>query len=396
MSSFFSLPWSRPHCVNQPGTATASLPTLPSDLLFMIADELPLPDAANFALVNRRLSMLVGPRRTCWPRLRIGVEPPEQRERFLRTFARDLPSWFYCHSRSHLHRLDRIRSPLLFDEPSNAEGRGETYIYYRILYHHVQLVMQRCYLGLGYGISTDDLSFVQLHEFGENKLKGRRTTLLSVEARVCTEPARLCLRVQRWTVLHTNILELAVERAKCAWLCMHNNAERGEFSQLIPSSLEECFTRSERAREPKRRICRRCQYVYQLEVLDTGGYGLAIVTTKWVDLGPWLIPLSHIPRWRFDNMTGDRTDLASDAERCRVKFDREEGLNQPAITFRSASYLGRRRYREAMNEIFAGVWISEAGRVRTMFDLPLALTLSGLWRVVLFCAIFSYSTPSWL
>ena len=290
----------------------------------MIAAELPLPDAANFALINRRLSMLIGP--TYWSRLRIGAGPPGQRERFLHTFARDLPSWFYCHSRSHLHRLDRHRSPLLFDEPSNAEGRlhplwCELYIYYRVLYHHVQLVMQRCYLGLGYGISTDDLSFVQVNVFGESKLTGRRTTLFSVEARVCTEPTRLCLRLQRWTVLHTHVLELAVERAKCAWLCIHNNAERGEFSQLIPSSLDEYFIRSEGV--PKRRICRRCQYVYQLEVVDTGRYGPAIVTTKWVDLGPWLIPLTHIPRWRFDNMTGDRTHLASDAERCRVEFNRE-------------------------------------------------------------------------
>ena len=62
----------------------------------MIAVQLPLPDAANFALTNRRLSLLIGP--IYWPRLRIHAVTPKHRQQFLTTFARDIPSWFYCHS----------------------------------------------------------------------------------------------------------------------------------------------------------------------------------------------------------------------------------------------------------------------------------------------------------
>ena len=210
MSSLFSLPWSRHRYVNQPDTGSSCLRTLPSELLLMIALQLPPPDAASFALINRRLSMLIGP--IYWPRLRTGAVVPGHREQFLNTFARDLPSWFYCHSCSHLHPLDRIRPPGPFDEPSNPlwcpqanfEGSIYPYVdvlgsfpYYRILFHHLQLVMRRHYLGPGYGISTDDLSFVQVNEHGESELRGRRTTLFSAEARVCTEPARLCLHIQR-------------------------------------------------------------------------------------------------------------------------------------------------------------------------------------------------------
>ena len=189
----------------------------------MIALELPLADAANFALVNRRLSMLIGP--TYWPRLRTAAPIPAHRERsryifgrnlpswyccyscshlptdaagpghreqFLNTFARDLPSWFYCHSCSHLHPLDRIArlvpcgyySQELWCSKFNCKGaiypfgnyRG-LFPYYRISFHHLQLVMRRHYLGPGYGISTDDLSFVQVNELGKSEPRARRTLL---------------------------------------------------------------------------------------------------------------------------------------------------------------------------------------------------------------------------
>lgn len=373
----------------------------------MIALQLSLPEAANFALINRRLSMLIGP--TYWPRLRTSVTIPEQREQFLNTFARDLPSWFYCHSCSHLHPIDRIRPPGPLDGPSNVlwcpqaniEGSLYPYLdglgsfpYYRILFHHLQLVMRRYYLGPDYGISTDDLSFVQVNELGESELKGRRTTLFSVEARVCADPARLCLRIQRWAVLHTNVLELAVERAKCIGVCIHHNADESEMFQLIVSNLDEYLTRSEEPREPKRQVCRRRKFVYQLEVLDTGSDGLAIVITKWLDLGSGLTPADQ--RWRF--LTGltqedDGIDHAGDAERCRLEFEKEGGLKQQAITLRNASYLSQQDYRKTMNKLSAGVWILQAGRRRSTYNWLVILSLSlllGGWT--LYCAVISWQS----
>ena len=403
MSSLFSLPRSRHRRVNQPDTASSSLRTLPPELLLMIALQLPLPDAANFALVNRRLSMVIGP--TYWPRLRNRAVIRGHREQFLSTLARDLPSWFYCHSCSHLHPLNHIRPPGPFNEPSHPLWCQEvlkggsfypysdgSFPYYRILFHHLQLAMRRHYLGPGYGISTDDLSFVQVDVIGESELRGRRTTLFSVEARVCTEPARLCLHIQRWTVLHTNALELAVERAKCVGVCIHHSAEESETFQLIMSSLDEYLT--EGPREPKRRICRQCKFIYQLEVLDTGSDGLAIVITKWLDLGSGLTPLDQ--RWRFrTELTheDDGADHAGDAERCRLEFEKAGGLNQHVITLRNASYLSKQQYRQTMNKISAGVWILQAGRRRVMFDwlAMLPLLLLGGWT--LYCAVMGWLDP---
>ena len=408
MSSLFCLPWSRRRSVIQPDTAAISLQTLPPELLLMIALQLPLADAANFALVNRRLSMLIGP--TYWPRLRTTAPIPAHRERslhiftrdlpswycchscsnlradaastghreqFLNTLARDLPSWFYCYSCSHLHPLDRS-APLVPRGYSSKElwcskfnSKGAIYPfgdyagffpYYRISFHHLQLVMRRHYLGPGYGISTDDLSFVQVNEFGKSDPRERRTLLFSMEARICTEPARLCLRVQKWTVLHTNVLELAVERAKGVGVCFHHNAEEGEFSQLIISSLNEHLTRSEGARDIMRRTCPRCKLDYQLEILDTDNDNLAIVITRWLDLGSGLTPLDQ--NWRFHTLGlgGNEIDHAGDAERCRLEFEKEGGLDHHAITLRNASYLSKRQYRKTMNNKSPGVWISQAGR----------------------------------
>ena len=361
----------------------------------MIALQLPLPDAANFALINRRLSMLLGP--TYWPRLRTDAVIPGHREQFLNTFARDLPSWFFCQLCSQLHPVDRVDSPGPFDQPSNLlrceeaglgglldpHPVGSSHSYW-ILFHHLQLVMRRHYLGPGYGISTNDLSFVQVNEVGQSELMERTKTLFSVEARVCTEPARLCLHIQSWTVLHTNVLEVAVERAKCVGVCIHQDAEEGEMFQLIVSSLEEYLTGLEGPREPKRRICRRCQLLYQLEVLTAGNDGLAIVITKWLDLGSGLTPLD--PKWRFLSEYAPRADgidHAGDAERCRLDFEKEEGLKHHGITLRNASYLSKKQFRKTMNETYTGVWVLQAGRRRIIYGWPAILFLLLLtgWTV---------------
>ena len=408
MSSPNSLLWSRHRSVdgladaNQSDAGSSSLRTLPSELLLMIALHLPLSDAANFALIDRRLSMLIGP--TYWPRLRTSAVISGHREQFLSTFARDLPSWFYCHSCSHLHPRDRVGPPGPFNQPSkslwclqtNSQGSLWSYVNvhgafsrYNFEFHHLQLAMLRHYLGAGYGISTDELSFVQVNEFGDGDPRGRVTTLLSVEARVCAEPARLCLRLQNWAILQTRVPELALERTKCVWVCDHFLAEEGEMFQLIESSLDEYCTRSERPQEPKRHRCRRCNFVFQLEVLDTGSDGLAIVITKWLDLGSGLTPTD--PKWMVLTATlvdgYDVNDHASEAERCRLDFEKGEGLTQQAITLRNASYLSDQRYKQVMTKWSCGDWILQAGRrVHLYYWSDRCLLLLGL----MLCAVIGW------
>lgn len=160
--------------------------------------------------------------------------------------------------------------------------------------------------------------------------------------------------------------------------------------QLIESSLDEYSTRSERPRGPKCHRCRRCNFVFQLEVSDTVNDGLAIVVTKWLDLGSGLTPMD--PKWRilasaFQN--GDnRNEQVREAEQCRRDFEKQEAMMQQAVTLRNASYLNDQRYKDTMSKWSCGVWILQAGqRVHHWSDiLLLSLGLLGL----MVCAVIGW------
>ena len=339
----------------------------------MIALQLPLSDAASFALVDHRLSVLIGP--TYWPRLRNSVVATGHREQFLSTLALDLPSWFYCHSCSHLHLCDRVGPLGPLNQPSkqllcfliSSEAPlsllmhvSGGFSYYSFTFHHLRLAMLRHYLGPGYGTSTDELSFMQVDDFGGGEQGEKITTLLSVDARVCAQPARLCLRLQTWAVLHTRDQGLALKKSKCVCVCRHLMANNGEMFQLIGSSLDEYNTRAEKPQRPKFLKCRSCKFVFQLEVLDTVSDGLAVVITKWLDLGSGLTPMDR--KWRVFaaafQVGHQESEQAGEAEKCMVDFEAEEGMVQQALTTRNASYLIEQRYKDTtLSQRFCGVWI---------------------------------------
>lgn len=263
---------------------------------------------------------------------------------------------------------------------------------YTFNFHHLQLVMLCHYLGPGYGISTDKLSFIQVNESGGSEPRGRITSLLSVEARVCAEPARLCLRLQTWTVLHTRVPDLALERSQCVWVCHHLVADEGEMFRMIGSSLDEYSTRSERPREPKCHRCRRCNFIFQLEVSDTVNDGLAIVITKWLDLGSGWTPMD--PNWRTltaaFQVCGNGNEHASEAGKCKVDFEKEEGMMQQAVTLRNASYLSDQLYRDTMNKRFCGEWILQADQRVHLYHWTAILLMSLGLLGLMACAVIGW------
>ena len=390
---------------NKADAATTSFRALPSELLQMIALQLPLSDAASFAFVDHRLSVLIGP--TYWPRLCKSVVATGHREQFLSTLARDLPSWFYCHSCSHLHPRDRVGPPGPLNQPSkqllcfltSSEAPlsllmhvSGGFSFYSFTFHHLQLAMLRYCWGPSYGISTDELSFLQVDEFGGSEPGGGITTLLSVDARVCAQPARLCLRIQTWAVLHTRDQDLALGKSKCVWVCRHLVASNDELLHLIGSSLDEYITRAEKPQRPNFLNCRSCKFVFQLEVLDTVSDGLAVVITKWLDLGSGLTPMD--PKWR--GLAGafqvghQESRQAGEAEQCMMDFEKEEELVQQALTARNASYLIDQRYKNTISKRFCGVWILQADQRMHSYDrlVILFLSLGLLWTML--CAVIGW------
>ena len=379
----------------------------------MIALQLPLSDAASFALVDHRLSVLLGP--TYWPRLRNSAVATDHRELFLSTLALDIPSWFYCHSCSQLHPRNLVGPPGRSNWPSkrlrccstNSENPlsqwmrlGGGFCFYSFTFHHLQLVMLRHYRGPGYGISINELSFLQVDEFGENLPRGKITTLLSVDARVCAQPARLFLRLQTWAVLHTRDQDLGLEKSKSVSVCRHLMANDGEIAQLIGSSLDEYSKRAQKPQGPNLRRCRSCKFSYQLQVLDTVSDGLAVVITKWLDLGSGLTPMD--PKWRGFAATfqvDQESEQAGQAEKCMMDFEKEEGMVQQALTTRNASYLINQRYKDTISKRYCGVWILQADqRMHSYHRLEilflsywleiLSLLLLLVWTI--YCAVIGW------
>lgn len=84
------------------------LTKLPLEILQTVISGLSVPDAASFSLCNRRLAVTFGDR--YWSLVHSNGNN-SYRSSFLRTIARDIPSWFFCRWCSHLHPRDRIGPP---------------------------------------------------------------------------------------------------------------------------------------------------------------------------------------------------------------------------------------------------------------------------------------------
>ena len=261
------------------------------------------------------------------------------------------------------------------------------FFFYRFTLIHLQLAMLRHYLGPAYGISTDELSFLQIDDFGGSERGGKITTLLSVDARVCARPARLYLRLQAWAVLHTRDQDLALEKSKCVSVCIHLMAKdsSGELAQVIESSLDEYIKRVQKPQGPNLHRCRYCRLIYQLQVLDTVSDGLAVVITMWLDLGSGLTPMD--PKWNgfavgYQSIHQE-SEQAGEAERRMIDFEKEEGMVLQALTARNASYLIDQRYKYTISKRYCRAWILQAGQ-RMYWYHRLEILLSSHWLKIQF------------
>lgn len=381
--------------------------SLPPEILQLIADDLQLSDATSFSLCNRRLSIVFGSKYCT--QLHASHNNASQRSRFLLALARDIPSWFFCHWCSHLHPRDRVGPPgpahqpkkPLFCLKNNFQPNLWPYLsvhealsLYNFHFHHLQLAMERHYFGARHGIAADSLSFAEVVESGENGVRGPLTTLLSVEARVCAEPSRLCLRIQHWVILHTRRRDSVLRKLECVTICNHLRSHNGTaFPALIESSLDACSAGAGRASNPEICQCRPCDLDFQLEFQDLGGIGMALVVTKWLDLGRGLgLRLTFTEGGsRGSDLRGALLERVQgpitlcQAGELRSAFEREEGLSQGALYLQNRAHLTNQRYKETMGHWNVRTWVLQAGQpVHSYSPLPvLPLWASALGDRVL-------------
>lgn len=178
----------------------------------------------------------------------------------------------------------------------------------RYWFHHCHLVaaLQNYYRGGRYGISAETLAYTEVVDYIKNPA---RTTLLSVEGRVCTPAGGACptpslvLQIQQWLLLHDVDIGSDWDAKVSYWVLMNQNIcgsqtlgtseimdeirhiirQRG-FCLDGPSTAAKCMQ------------CSACGVEFETTLRDCGKDGKAVITTKWLDLGPG-IDIKD-PRWR--------------------------------------------------------------------------------------------------
>ncbi|KAI4127532.1 MAG: hypothetical protein LQ347_004563 [Umbilicaria vellea] len=357
---------------------------LPLEILELIRDYLSPNDTASLVLCNHALLRAFGNRH--WASLRPGGDNNQYRESFLTTLSRDLPGHFFCHYCVRLHLRDDLGSPGPALNPENrwpcVSKAGESLrlcvcahpiiSWYRFTFHHLQLAMKRHHHGPGHGISTESLSFTEVEVSRDEDEADRVTTLLSVEARICPEPMSLCLRIQHWALVSSTMRDMIRSKTKFVTICDHITTHSSEISQLGESELKPRRTESEYRAGPDVSKCRFCNTDFQVEIKDFGDEGLALVVTKWLDLGSGLTPMDT--RWRV-HLGRDRDaeiGALGEAGIVRLRFESERGLTQDALSCQNASYLRQKRFMNAMDRWNDCTWFLQAGK-----RMPFSYHLDG-------------------
>jgi hypothetical protein len=175
---------------------------MPTEILLMIGEHLSPVDLACLALCSHALLQRLGTK---------SLLPVSEayRETFLTRLTQDLPQYFFCYCCFRLHLWADIGPPgrpfqpskileCRYTQPEPTLGLcvwvHPSISFYDFTFIHLQLAMRRHYYGPQYGVSLESLSFTEV------MCDEGRTTLLSVEARICPEPTSLCLRMQHWAV----------------------------------------------------------------------------------------------------------------------------------------------------------------------------------------------------
>lgn len=376
---------------------------LPLENLEMIRDYLSPNDTASLVLCNHALLRALG--NGHWSSLRPGKDNNEYRESFLTTLTRDLPGHFFCHHCCRLHLRDDLGSPGPALKPEKRwlcvrKQAGEdlwrcVYVHpiiswYRFTFHHLQLAMQRHHHGPGHGISTESLSFTEAQVSRDEDEAERVTTLLSVEARICPEPISLCLRIQHWALISSTKRDMIRSKTEFVMICDHITARSSESSQLIESKLKPRRTEYEYQAGPDVSKCRFCNTDFQIEIKDFGDEGLALVVTKWLDLGSGLTPMDT--RWRVHLARDSDAEIGALGEvgDVRLRFESERGLSQDALSCQNASYLSAKRFMSAMDRWNDCTWFLQAGK-----RMPFSYHLNRTFFLVLVVANLPLIPYAW-
>lgn len=374
--------------------------TLPLEIVHIITHHLSPADIACLALCNHFLLFVLGKQTLSMPQQNGDLAS------FLNTLTRDLSAHFFCHECSHLHSRDQIGPPGPALQPRNrlrciAGPKGlelRSYFHpwggfsgYMLTFPHVQVAMKRYRHGIDHGVSTQSLSFVEVHVSDKAQKLGQMTTLLSVEARVCPGSSSLCLRIQQWAFLRSTDLEELLTASVFLTICDHLGELTSDISRLVRSEIGPRRTDTKDPISTGVHKCRQCNTDFQVEIRMVADEGLGLIITKWIDLGSGLNPMDierrfccEIPRRKASGVPGD----------LRLRFESEPNLSRDELSSRNETYLVGERFRKVLDRWDSKTWVLQAGRRMTLFELVREGKVPDLWILAL--ALLLYMFADWI
>lgn len=259
--------------------------TIPPEILLSVIDYLPPEALACLALSNRHLSQMLGAR--AWQAL--PITEGEARFAFLSLLSRDLPVTWVCYPCKKLHYRHLKRFPITWRYSGYGCDHEHTLAflwrsYFSIRLSHVELALKRHRLGMDHGISVN---FFTCTEVVEPKLPTEVTNLLSVDANIMSN--ELFVRVQQWTLVPQDKRYKLANKPLINSLCWHTNFQTAidyqpnHIPRLVQSQLDQLQTGS--AQVAVTRSCEYCFMDFEMVAKDFGDRGVAIVLTRWLNLG---------------------------------------------------------------------------------------------------------------
>lgn len=347
------------------------LSVLPAELILAIADYMPPNDIIYFSLCDHRLFSLLHKRTAT----RLGTSATLE---LLRQLERDLPNHFTCHCCITLHRCHmagRLENDTLFNTVSNlrcfanrswtrAELLMNTHyndhsLNYDFSFIHLQLAMKRFCCGIQHGPTPERLSHLEVQE----RCAPRCTTLFSIEAKVCTAPLGLYLRIQDIILIKDRVEELFAYPKRIyrgdppnhLIICSH--LPFVEIKELMDPLLPTY----KQSQSPIRRegTCEKCNTDFLLELQEFDGH-LAFVVTRWMNLGPGLAPEDPLWRVRSCEAAFHPIELESDTMAWSPRRSYESASGdwlQETWLSRNLSWLKGERYRSYLHHERASTWL---------------------------------------
>ncbi|CAG8026697.1 unnamed protein product [Penicillium olsonii] len=334
-----------------------TLDKLPLEILWMISDHLSSVDIICLALGNRRLlNSFAGIAFKSFPKRRTGGPTDAARIQLLSRLSSDLPQYYVCFICLRLHLWRRIGLPtssLVGADPHLWNWVGPTsqlldpvhmfeernlqqnlplasypcYSSYRFYFVHLQLAMRRFYHGRAFGIPVESMLYTEIssHRFRSkgpqflqnivnenlrtNTHEDRMMTVFSAEARICSQPPGLCMRVQEVAVVtRHNVPRMWPSRqngfmSACTHLTTRVLEEYEQdlfgpaFREILESQLlRYCSTTSPKI-PPDQGHCDECNTSWKLEIRTLDETHASLVLTLWMDLGPGISPAD--PEWKY-------------------------------------------------------------------------------------------------